>query len=626
MSSQNQKPTKKPRDPDLVGAEIALRRAAERVRRRAAETGSTVVVVKDGKVVWEKVDGTSSDEEETRMGNKNSRSITNVKQYLEWIEETVEPIGRYAFRGQEDATWSLECGAALRLRESYDSQSEEEGQHRFVQYHRLLLIRQARHEGFDQDQGKELGDFEVLAKLQHLGAATCLLDFTRSSLVALWFACQPRTAKRKETDGKVFSVNTNDRAKFRELTQQDAQGKDNLGEFFLPHEAPPRNIMSWYWEPPMVSDVAPRMLRQHSLFIFGHMVLPEETTQSVVIPAANKTDILEELCSQHDITRETLFKDIYGFADANNRKSPLTGIDTSEDYIRSGTIDTSEDYIRSGTIEFNKENFEAAIQSFDQAIYLEPERAQLYFSRAYAKAALGKYEEAIKDYDISISKLPQVLRPEDMLIEPVVLFNRGNARVQLRDFDAAIDDYWKCIEERSGDLENIIRRVDIEIVYFNLANVFSKIQRWDEAISAYKKAILLKNDFRDAHYNLGNAEVQRGEHQQALLHYGDAIACSNETTVDESYIHAWQNRAATRALLNDLETAMEEFLENGAPASNIQLVEKAIAGEAVENYLVFLAFNGNIGNVGARPLFDLSPGKGSTGDAGFPVQFHWSRG
>ena len=63
MSSQNQKSTKKPRDPDLVGAEIALRRAAERVRRRAAETGSAVVVVRDGKVVWEKPDLTKQFEE-----------------------------------------------------------------------------------------------------------------------------------------------------------------------------------------------------------------------------------------------------------------------------------------------------------------------------------------------------------------------------------------------------------------------------------------------------------------------------------------------------------------------------------------------------------------------------------
>ena len=69
------------------------------------------------------------------MGDENSRSITNIKQYLEWIEETVEPvepIGHYAFRGQEEATWSLECGAALRLRKSYDSQSEEEAQQRWA--------------------------------------------------------------------------------------------------------------------------------------------------------------------------------------------------------------------------------------------------------------------------------------------------------------------------------------------------------------------------------------------------------------------------------------------------------------------------------------------------------------
>ena len=545
------------------------------------------------------------------MGDKNSRSITKVKQYLEWIEETVEPVGHYAFRGQEDATWSLECGAALRLRESYDSQSEGEAQQRSVQYHRLLLIKQARHEGFDQDQGRELGDFEILAKLQHLGAATCLLDFTRSSLTALWFACQPRTVKCKETDGKVFLINTNDKATFRELTQQDAQGKDNLGEFFLTSGTPPRNIMSWYWEPPMVADVAPRMLRQHSLFIFGHMILPKEIAQSVVVPAANKTDILEELRSQHDITREALFKDIYGFADANNRKAPLTGVDTSEDYIHLGTD------------EFNKGNSEAATQSFDQAIYLEPERAQLYFSRAYAKAALGQYEEAIKDYEISIDTLPQELRPEDMLIEPAVLFNSGNARAQLRNFDAAIEDYRRCIEERSGDLENIIWSTDIESVYFNLANVLSKVRCWDEAVAAYKKAVSLKNDFRDAHYNLGNAEIRRGEYRQALLHYGNAVDYSNEITADESYIHAWQNRAATRALLNDLGTAVREFLEHGAPESNKLLVEEALAGRTVMGRL---GFAGNIGNVGARALFGLSPGKGSTGDAGFSVPFHWPRG
>jgi len=48
------KSIEKRRDPDLAGAEIAMRRAAERARRRAEETGGTVTVVKNGKIVQEK--------------------------------------------------------------------------------------------------------------------------------------------------------------------------------------------------------------------------------------------------------------------------------------------------------------------------------------------------------------------------------------------------------------------------------------------------------------------------------------------------------------------------------------------------------------------------------------------
>ena len=43
-----------PGDPDLAGADAALLRAAQRVRREAAALGRTVVVFKDGEIVWEK--------------------------------------------------------------------------------------------------------------------------------------------------------------------------------------------------------------------------------------------------------------------------------------------------------------------------------------------------------------------------------------------------------------------------------------------------------------------------------------------------------------------------------------------------------------------------------------------
>ena len=47
-----------PRDPDFAGAEAALRRAAERSRRQAMDTIGAVAAIRDGRVVWERTDGT----------------------------------------------------------------------------------------------------------------------------------------------------------------------------------------------------------------------------------------------------------------------------------------------------------------------------------------------------------------------------------------------------------------------------------------------------------------------------------------------------------------------------------------------------------------------------------------
>ena len=43
------------RDPDLVGAEAAILRAARRARLRAAANRTPIAIWEDGKVVWVKV-------------------------------------------------------------------------------------------------------------------------------------------------------------------------------------------------------------------------------------------------------------------------------------------------------------------------------------------------------------------------------------------------------------------------------------------------------------------------------------------------------------------------------------------------------------------------------------------
>lgn len=56
MSEKNIDSAKEPkkRDPDLVAAEIAMKRAAQKARQRAKQVGAGVVVWKDGHVVEER--------------------------------------------------------------------------------------------------------------------------------------------------------------------------------------------------------------------------------------------------------------------------------------------------------------------------------------------------------------------------------------------------------------------------------------------------------------------------------------------------------------------------------------------------------------------------------------------
>ena len=52
------------RDADFSGALAALQRAAVKARQRAFDTTGLVVIVKDGRVVWQKEDGTLLDKPE----------------------------------------------------------------------------------------------------------------------------------------------------------------------------------------------------------------------------------------------------------------------------------------------------------------------------------------------------------------------------------------------------------------------------------------------------------------------------------------------------------------------------------------------------------------------------------
>jgi tetratricopeptide (TPR) repeat protein len=57
------------------------------------------------------------------------------------------------------------------------------------------------------------------------------------------------------------------------------------------------------------------------------------------------------------------------------------------------------------------------------------------------------------------------------------------------------------------------------LAFFDLGNVLDELQRPDESIAAYSRAIALAPGYADAHYNLALAYERKGERRRALAHW-----------------------------------------------------------------------------------------------------------
>ena len=123
------------------------------------------------------------------------------------LMDAISGDGIYAFRGQQDCDWPLHSAATRRLIKEHGQEALDDPDfaQSYIGYHRDVFLEPARTRGFGHELGRRLTDIELLAKLQHFGAATGLLDFTWNPLVALWFVCEDYSI-----DGKLYAINTND--------------------------------------------------------------------------------------------------------------------------------------------------------------------------------------------------------------------------------------------------------------------------------------------------------------------------------------------------------------------------------------------------------------------------------
>jgi tetratricopeptide (TPR) repeat protein len=155
-----------------------------------------------------------------------------------------------------------------------------------------------------------------------------------------------------------------------------------------------------------------------------------------------------------------------------------------------------------------------ALAAFDRAIALKPSPGARH-NRAQALFALGRISEARTELEAVVASQPD-LHPAWHLLGSV-LAAQGDARAEQA--------YRRALALRPDHAET----------HYNLGVFFLERSRLDEAIACYRKALALDAGFVAAHNNLANALLSRGRGDEALAHYAQAVR------LEPGFAQGWSN-------------------------------------------------------------------------------------
>lgn len=262
-----------------------------------------------------------------------TKNIKNVRGFLDWMNA---PGAQMLYRGQKSSTWKV--SPSLCRRPNANGGKDKEMKIFKLWERTQVIIRQAQELGHHYKNGGAQHDvLSLLAHLQHYGAATCLIDFTRSPLVALWFACQPCGRKQ----GKVISVDSSRCERVIANKHQDALNNWRDRAMAMKNPEDQDYVLLWTWRPERPNN---RIIVQQSEFIFGKTVLDEEDIyKEATIDGDHKSHILNEL-KEIGISKESLFPDFEGFVHANGHDSVFPDISGEHHYKEGVECYDNEEY------------------------------------------------------------------------------------------------------------------------------------------------------------------------------------------------------------------------------------------------------------------------------------------
>ena len=178
--------------------------------------------------------------------------------------------------------------------------------------------------------------------------------------------------------------------------------------------------------------------------------------------------------------------------------------------------------------------FDAAIDSYKQALKIKPDYAEAYYNMSVALNDKGDPEAAIDSYKQALKIKPDYAEAYN---------NMGVAMNDKGDPEAAIDSYKQALKIKPDYAE----------AYNNIGNVLKDQGDLEAAIDSYKQVLKIKPDYAEAYNNMGVAMNDKGDPEAAIDSYKQALK------IKPDYAEAYNNMGVAMNDKGDPEAAIESY-------------------------------------------------------------------
>lgn len=183
---------------------------------------------------------------------------------------------------------------------------------------------------------------------------------------------------------------------------------------------------------------------------------------------------------------------------------------------------------------------EKAVDSFDEAIMIEPDSADNYKNLAFAYLQAGESEEAIKPLEklISLEKSPDTYRILGQIYSQkgITDENKYKKSKDPNDSLAAVENYNNAIKILEDGRKYY---PDDEDILFYLTNAYVGANKTDVAMVAFKAGVEKAPNNQYYRYNYGTLLLQSGDFEKAAEQFQKAI------DIDSTYHSAYYNLAVS---------------------------------------------------------------------------------